>query len=373
MRVTLISLHFAEYAARLALALSERHTVQLHLSQPNAESELEAGLLESLRTKIELHLYPHPARKHALWHGLSIAKAIRHFRPDVVHGQEAADWTMWFIRKLLGEKPFAYTVHDPRPHSGDDKASAARVAWPRTRLRRTASAILLHGQAIVPTMKCAEPTLQGQLHVVMHGLLGDNGKHNTPREADLLLFFGRIEAYKGLDVLLAALEILQQRNAPCRLLIAGRGPDLARHAEAIAHLPHVEVRDHFIPVQEVGPMLARATCVVLPYHDATQSGVAAHAFGAGTPVIASQVGALPDVVSDGHNGLLVPPGDAEALANAIAKLLNDPVLAANLAAGARDTATTRLSWSAIAMQTEAIYASLTSDTHTEADTNLGRA
>jgi glycosyltransferase involved in cell wall biosynthesis len=363
MRVTLISLHFSEYAARLALALAERHTVQLHLSQPNAEKELEAGLLEMLRTKIELHLHPHPARKHAPWHGLSIAKAIRRFRPDVVHGQEAADWTMWFIRKLLGAKPFAYTVHDPLPHSGDDKASAARVAWPRTRLRRTASAILVHGKAIVPTMKRAEPALQGQVHVVMHGLLGDDGKHNAPREADLLLFFGRIEAYKGLDVLLATLEILQQRSVPCRLLIAGRGPDLARHAEAIARLPHVEVRDGFIPAQEVGPMLARAACVVLPYHDATQSGVAAHAFGAGTPVIASQVGALPDVVSHGHNGLLVPPGDAAALADSIATFLGDPALATTLAAGARETAATLLSWPAISTQTEAIYASLTGDTH----------
>lgn len=363
MRVTLISLHFSEYAARLALALAERHAVQLHLSEANAAKELEAGLLDKLRARVELHLHPHPARKHAPWHGWRIARAVRRFRPDVVHGQEAADWTMWFAHKLLGAAPFAYTVHDPLPHSGDDKASAARVAWPRTRLRRAAHAIMVHGQAIVPTMKRAEPALRGQVHVVMHGLMGDHNPQSVPCEPDLLLFFGRIEAYKGLDVLLAALEILQQRGIPCRLLIAGRGPDLAHHAEAIARLPHIEVRDGFIPAEEVGPMLARAACVVLPYHDATQSGVAAHAFGAGTPVIASQVGALPDVVSHGHNGLLVPPGDAAALADAIATFLGDPALAATLAAGASETAATLLSWPAIATETEAIYASLTGDTH----------
>ena len=90
--------------------------------------------------------------------------------------------------------------------------------------------------------------------------------------------------------------------------------------------------------------------VALPYKDATQSGVLASAYGNARPVVASATGGIPDVVTDGVNGLLVPPGDATALADALERVLTSKPLAATLTEGARQTAAGPLNWDRIAEQ-----------------------
>lgn len=187
----------------------------------------------------------------------------------------------------------------------------------------------------------------------MHGILGEAPLVAIKRDANSFLFFGRIEAYKGLGILLEAARLLRSRDY--RIVIAGDGHDLDRHRAEIASLPKVVLKDQFIPAADVPALFARALAVVLPYLDATQSGVAAHAFSAGTPVIASRVGALPDVIGHDVNGLLVPPGDAPALAAAMARLLDDPALASSLSRRATETARTTLSWDSIAVDTLDVY------------------
>jgi glycosyltransferase involved in cell wall biosynthesis len=91
-----------------------------------------------------------------------------------------------------------------------------------------------------------------------------------------------------------------------------------------------------------------AKVVVLPYLDATQSGVAAAAFANGRPVIASEVGGISEVVVSGANGLLVQPGNAAALADAIEHVLNSDVVWNQLREGAERTARTVLNWDEIA-------------------------
>jgi glycosyltransferase involved in cell wall biosynthesis len=98
--------------------------------------------------------------------------------------------------------------------------------------------------------------------------------------------------------------------------------------------------------------------VVLPYKDATQSGVVAAAYGAGRPVIASAVGGIPEVVIDGYNGLLVPPINPEALANAMEKLILSPELLDRLTQGAKATASGLMNWDRIAAAMHDSYAGL---------------
>ena len=91
----------------------------------------------------------------------------------------------------------------------------------------------------------------------------------------------------------------------------------------------------------------RAVIAVLPYLDATQSGVAAAAVANGRPMVASATGGLVDVVREGREGLLVPPGDSRALAAALSRVLLDDALRAQLTAGTLE-AQVRLGWPAIA-------------------------
>jgi glycosyltransferase involved in cell wall biosynthesis len=120
-------------------------------------------------------------------------------------------------------------------------------------------------------------------------------------------------------------------------------------------MPGGTLIERFIPAEEVPAIFQRASIIALPYLDATQSGVAALAATYGRPVVASRTGGLPEMVREGLSGLLVEPGDPDQLANAIRALVEQPALAANLAAGARQLARTDLSWEAIAERTMAVY------------------
>src|SRR4051794_18009029 len=113
--------------------------------------------------------------------------------------------------------------------------------------------------------------------------------------------------------------------------------------------------DRRIDADEIPGLFARSSAVVLPYTDATQSGVVAMAFGFGRPAIVTNVGGLPDVICDGYNGLLVAPKDAGALAEAISRLIVNDDLRNRLTAGASDYGSTELSWEFVARQTSAVY------------------
>ena len=282
---------------------------------------------------------------------------ISAFRPDVVHYQEVGGRLVpWSVRLLDSQVPLVLTVHDPIPHSGVDALRARSSHASRRRMRNRADRIIVHGDRIAANWAATEPAIAGKLNLVPHGVLGDAQPSPLPAGEPTFLFFGRIEAYKGLDVFLDAIERLDARGIPMRVLIAGQGTDLDRHRSRIAQLPRITLLDRFIAPDEVGSLFAQATVVVLPYRDATQSGVAALAMGAGRPVIATDVGSLPESVIDGVGGLIVPPSDASALANAMARLVENRALLLRLAAGACVAAQGHLAWSGIARTTTAVYA-----------------
>ena len=142
----------------------------------------------------------------------------------------------------------------------------------------------------------------------------------TRLTGDVLLFFGFVRRYKGVDVLVDALpKVLARRNVT--LVIAGEFYEPVEPLKArIARYgiqDKVRVLDRYVPDEEVGDLVAAADCVVLPYRSATQSGVVLVAYAGGCPVISTAVGGLPEVVDDGATGYLVPPEDPDALADAI--------------------------------------------------------
>ncbi|WMT72967.1 glycosyltransferase family 4 protein [Bradyrhizobium sp. Ash2021] len=176
-----------------------------------------------------------------------------------------------------------------------------------------------------------------------------------PEKPPVFLFFGRIEAYKGLGFVLEAGRLLALRGFTFRLVIAGTGSALDLYRPQLREMPWVELTDRRIHADEIPQIFRRASAVVLPYTDATQSGVAAMAFGFGRPVIASCVGGLPDVVANEYNGLLVPPKDVGALAEAMARVIVSEELCNQLRVGAMECACSELSWDVIAGETSAVY------------------
>lgn len=142
----------------------------------------------------------------------------------------------------------------------------------------------------------------------------------------ILLFFGFVRPYKGLEYLLQALSIVVQ-HVNAHLLVVGEfwsSPDFYQryaHEYSVDHC--ITLINRYIPNEELEPYFDLAEVVILPYISATQSGVVQLAFGFGKPVITTRVGGLHEVVQDGLNGLIVPPQDEVALAEAIMRYLND--------------------------------------------------
>lgn len=152
----------------------------------------------------------------------------------------------------------------------------------------------------------------------------------------VVLFFGFVRRYKGLRHLLKALPAVRQQ-LPVRLLVVGEFWEDARpYHDLVRQLglsDAVQFYSEYVPNEELAVYFSAADVVVLPYLEATQSGVAQIALGFETPVIATSVGGMPETIEDGRTGLIVPPGDSAALSNAILRYFQEnlaPMLTHNI-------------------------------------------
>ncbi len=186
-----------------------------------------------------------------------------------------------------------------------------------------------------------------------------------PPDHQMILFVGRPDPIKGLEVLLRALAILAERwpdwSERFCLAVVGGDPGealrrLQRQLGLEALVAFLGPRDH----EELPPFYAAACCCVVPSYYESFGLVALEAMACGVPVIASRVGGLAYTVQDGVSGLLVPPGDPRALAEALDRLVRDPELRARLGEGARRRAA-RFSWREVARQTLQLYGQVLGD------------
>ena len=155
-------------------------------------------------------------------------------------------------------------------------------------------------------------------------ILGERARQGDP---DLLLLcFGAVRPYKGVDIALEALPLVDPSLA-VRLIVAGRfweGRDaLERIVTRLGIAHQVEFRDRYIDNEETALLFRSADAAVLPYRSASQSGVVGLAFAHDTPVVASRVGGLPQAVADGIDGVLVASEDPVALARGIERLARE--------------------------------------------------
>lgn len=240
---------------------------------------------------------------------ISYRREIHAWRPDVVHAHDNADPRLLMIVAGL---PRVLTIHDPVPHPGHPAQSRIENAI-RRRWITGAQSIVVHGQALVtqlPAWMRRRPVA-----VIPHG--ADIRAHPLPPPlAPCVLLFGRLEPYKGIDVLVRAMNQVWQERPDVRLRIAGEG----RSASIVPYDPRIELMDQYVPEHELETLFAGATLAVLPYTQASQTGVGALSLGYGVPTIVTDVGALREIALD--ESFVVPAGDDDALARAILRKLD---------------------------------------------------
>lgn len=172
----------------------------------------------------------------------------------------------------------------------------------------------------------------------------------TRRPGDFLLYFGRLDIFhKGLDVLLPAMAIIVKKYPSLVLKMAGRGKDadaVVNMAKDLGIAGNVEMLGA-VSDAERNDLLASAKLQFMPSRFEGFGLAAAEAMAAGVPLVASSAGSLPEVVDAPRGGVLVPPGDPAALAQAALRLLEDDIERDALSRSARESAR-RFSWASVA-------------------------
>ena len=256
------------------------------------------------------------------------ARVIAELRPDVVHVTGPHIWSIPLLRKMHREGiPVVHTLHDLDPHGGLLYGMLLH-AWNHGVLR-LADHILVHGIRYrerlagmgVPAERL---TCTPLLHLFLgHTWLGEvEHLAEAVRYEPCVLFFGRLERYKGVEHLLAAWAMTNGAHTNnARLVLAGRG-DLEELWPGSLP-PRVEVHNHLIEDDQALELFRRCALVALPYTGATQSALIPAAYFFAKPVIAAPSGALEEYVAEGETGWVVDPGHPPSLARCLSAMLSD--------------------------------------------------
>jgi glycosyltransferase involved in cell wall biosynthesis len=352
MKIALISFDFEEYCVHLASALTEFAEVLLLLP-----TRFAGPYVSALDPRVHVHTFDKPRLRQAGRQMLLVSGVLRRikcFRPDVVHLQQGHLWFNWFL-PLLRRYPLVVTVHDPRFHTGDRESQKTPQAVMDFGFHRAAHLIAhcAHTRDVLISTCRIAPDI---VTIVPH-LKANDGPDQPTAEDDgsTVLFFGRIWEYKGLEYLIRAEPLITARVPAARIVIAGQGEDFQRYRRLMVHPDRFVVHNEYVSHERRGELFRQASVVVLPYIDASQSGVIPVAYTFMKPVVATTVGGLPEVVDDGVTGYLVPPRDERALATAVIRLLTDEGHRRLLGMNGRRKLDAEYSPRVVARQTFAVY------------------
>jgi glycosyltransferase involved in cell wall biosynthesis len=258
-------------------------------------------------------------------------------RRPIVHVTMGSIWDQLYLDVLRRRgATILLTVHNARPRIGEEVGRiAAKI---EDRLIRLADHVAVlsdyAGEQMEKGIGRTRP-----IHVVSPGLVMDARPPGPPKMLQGMrplkfLFFGRMEKYKGLGLLLAAWESVVEANGlPITLTIAGSG-DIGEHLATIARLPRVELRHGWLSDSDMAEIFATHDVNLLPYSEGSTSATSLAGMWAGMPTIASPIGGFKEQLVPGLNALIMREISSEALAECILRISASPDLYNRLAQGA---------------------------------------
>ena len=283
---------------------------------------------------------------------------------SLVHWQSAShpNLLMWLTRLApLKRLPWVYTVHNVLPH---ENGPALMPLYAKIYSRM--QGLIFHNRYSLEQYEKHFPAGPALKTIIPMGELGFMVKPDaiavSPPQDPVILFFGNIRPYKGLDLLLRAFQRVTRQIPEARLEIVGQALEpFAPYQAMIDELgirSQVNVRLEYIPDDEIPTLFRRVSVVALPYKEIDQSAVLLLALSLGKAVVAAAVGGIPEVIRPDETGILTPPDDPGAMAEALVNLLRDSARIETLGRAAAEDVRARFSWDAIAVQTEQFYRQL---------------
>ena len=282
-----------------------------------------------------------------------VVEELRAFAPEVVHAHEPLTPSASMFAVLAHPAPVVATFH-----SGADRARLFDIAAPV--LRRVARRIDVRVAVSERAATFVRSRIGGTYRVIPNGVDVARFAHATPAEGlppgPRLLFVGRLDERKGFPTAVAAFGMLARDRPDLRLIVVGEGRD----RDAVTGLLPSGVRERVtllgaVRNEDIHPFHAAADIYLAPSVGGESFGIVlVEAMAAGLPVVASDIPGYDEVISDGVDGLLVPPRDPEALTAAVARVLDDRRLAARLGEAARHRAA-RFDWEVVVDELEESY------------------
>lgn len=256
----------------------------------------------------------------------SIFDKINESKFDFVIDTMVNYWDLFILNGIRSGKKIVY-VHDPIAHSGANKF---KQKWWEVQYKN-AEQLIVHTEKFIPIVAQLYGKTINNIHYIP--LVRFSGHHNNWIKSDMglnyqkewnFLFFGYISKYKGIEVLGDAFKkLLEKGYSNVTLTIAGSG-DFSPYEKQYSELNNVNIINRRILDQEVGNLFSLKNVInVLPYIDATQSGVIATALDFEVPVIASDTGGLKEQLNHGKIGIFCTAGDSISLCNAMEKFISN--------------------------------------------------
>lgn len=335
----------------------------LRLWDPKPESDSRSAIARKLRRGARA------ARYYREWERAT--REIRSIAPDVVQlGDIRFATDLVPISRLRRIAPvLADICHNVHPFSGGEGSTGAfHLSSVERRFYAKIydrfDAVFVHYETNLREFQRVFPRSASRTHQIVHGnemifeLLADPAvdatalrhRYGIPRGQRVVLFFGTLSRYKGIDLLLDAFRSVAERVPDAHLLLAGfpfsdfDPAEFLVRASSFGLAERVSLVPRYVDSREVRALVAAGDVIVFPYRSVFQSGALHLACTFGAPIVATRVGANAELIRDGENGLLVEPGDREALSAAIIRLLEDRALAASLGRAVALDARTKLSW-----------------------------
>jgi alpha-maltose-1-phosphate synthase len=298
---------------------------------------------------------------------------------DVVHSHTWYTNLAGHLAATLYGIPHVMTMHslEPlRPWKSEQLGGGyALSSWCEHVAVESAAAVIAVSGGMRSDVLATYPALKPDLvHVIRNGIDTDEyapdeatdvlERHGIDPVRPTVVYVGRVTRQKGLPVLLRAAELLDPNVQ--LVLCAGQADTQELAAEVTGMVGHL--REHrsgviwltgMLPKREIIQILSHATVFACPSLYEPLGIVNLEAMACGTAVVGSNVGGIPEVVSDAQTGLLVPPDDHVLLAEAISSLVSDPARAAAMGELGRRRVIAEFSWASIAAQTAALYTELT--------------
>lgn len=237
------------------------------------------------------------------------------------------------------------------------------------------SIIFFHGENNRQRFLTMFDVPRDRLHVIEHGNEGlfltkqtaamsgsqYRQRHDIEPDAPVILFFGNLMPSKGVPYLLKGFAQVYAKENRARLVIAGNPSKFIDMEEIRRLVTELDIANatildtRYIPMEDVAALMDISVVVVYPYSSSTQSGALQVAYSFSKPVIATNVGGLPDAVEDGKSGFLVSPASPNELAEAILRFVENPMLTKEMGAYAKHLSETRFSWNVIARKILRVY------------------